>query len=93
MVAFFLSVIIVQISAGILVKPDKVLDCVGLYCPEPIFRARNTLDNMGSGEVLKVISDDPSSENEFKWFVDRFNHRLISLHVVDGQIITLIQKR
>ena len=74
-------------------KTDKVLDCLGLYCPEPIFRARNTLDAMGSGEVLKVISDDPASETEFKWFVERFGHELISMEIVDGEISVLIRKR
>ena len=31
-------------------KPDEVLDCVGLYCPVPIFEARKKINEMEKGE-------------------------------------------
>ncbi len=27
-------------------KPDRTLDCLGLYCPEPVYRTRMELDKM-----------------------------------------------
>jgi TusA-related sulfurtransferase len=39
-------------------KPDVVLDCVGLACPMPIFKTSNKIKELQSGQVLEVQSDD-----------------------------------
>lgn len=40
------------------IKPDEILDCVGLACPMPIFKTSSKIKEMQSGQVLKVLSDD-----------------------------------
>ena len=40
------------------IKPDMVLDCVGLACPMPIFKTANRIKEMQAGQVLEVQSDD-----------------------------------
>ena len=40
------------------IKPDMVLDCVGLACPMPIFKTANKIKEMQAGQVLEVQSDD-----------------------------------
>ena len=40
------------------IKADRVLDCVGLACPMPIFKTSNTVREMEAGQVLEVQSDD-----------------------------------
>lgn len=40
------------------IKPDVVLDCVGLACPMPIFKTANKMKEMQAGQVLEVQSDD-----------------------------------
>lgn len=40
------------------IKPDVVLDCVGLACPMPIFKTANRIKEMQAGQVLEVQSDD-----------------------------------
>jgi len=37
-------------------KPDRTLDCLGLYCPEPIYRTRMELDNMKIGADIKSLA-------------------------------------
>jgi len=39
--------------------PDRTLDCVGLFCPMPIVKAKFELENMNAGDVLEIIADDP----------------------------------
>lgn len=39
-------------------KPDEVLDTVGLYCPVPIIKTAERIRKMETGGVLKVVSDD-----------------------------------
>ena len=72
---------------------DRKLDCLGLYCPEPVFRTRLALDEMEPGEVLEVIADDPATEGDIKRLVTRLGHELISLEVNEGEIKVLIRKR
>ena len=39
-------------------RPDAVLDTVGLYCPVPIIRTAERMRRMAPGGILKVLSDD-----------------------------------
>jgi TusA-related sulfurtransferase len=53
------------------VRVDRRLDCLGLYCPEPVFRTRLELDEMGVGETLEVVADDPAAESDIHSLVKR----------------------
>jgi len=37
---------------------DKELDARGLNCPLPILRAKKALNDMTSGQVLKIVATD-----------------------------------
>ena len=74
------------------VKPDKVLDCVGLFCPEPVFRTRLQLDEMEVGEVLQVTADDPAAEEDIKRLAKRLGHEVLSIEHIDDQVRLLIRK-
>ena len=71
------------------VKPDRVLDCVGLYCPEPVFRTRLEIDRMTVGEILEVLADDPAAEEDIKSLVKRIGHKLLKLEA-DGTVTRLL---
>lgn len=73
-------------------EPDKVLDCIGLYCPEPIFRTRLALDEMEVGELLEITADDPAAEEDIKRLVNRLGHEIINLESDGGQVRFLIRK-
>jgi TusA-related sulfurtransferase len=73
-------------------RPDKVLDCIGLYCPEPVFRTRLALDEMEAGQVLEVTADDPAAEEDIKRLVRRLGHEVLSLESDDDQVKFVIRK-
>ena len=73
-------------------KPDRELDCLGLYCPEPVFRTRQEIDKLAVGQVLEVIADDPAAEEDIKRLVERLGHRLLELRKEDDQFHFLIKK-
>ena len=73
-------------------EPDRVLDCIGLYCPEPVFRTRLALDEMEAGEVLEVTADDPAAEEDIKRRVRRLGHEILSLETDDDQVRFVIRK-
>lgn len=62
-------------------EPDKVartLDCMGLYCPEPLLQARENIDQIKPGEILEVFTDDPAAEEDLKRFAKRAGHEVVS---------------
>ena len=74
------------------VKPSRTLDCIGLYCPEPVFRTRLELDKMDVGEVLEMIADDPAAEEDIKSLVKRTGHELLELTKRGNVLRFLIRK-
>ncbi|MFQ6086819.1 MAG: sulfurtransferase TusA family protein [Candidatus Bathyarchaeia archaeon] len=74
------------------VKPSRTLDCIGLYCPEPIFRTRLELDKMAAGEVLEMLADDPAAEEDIKSLVKRTGHELLELSKRGNVLRFLIRK-
>jgi tRNA 2-thiouridine synthesizing protein A len=73
-------------------ESDKEIDCVGLFCPEPIFRARTALDEMEKGQILKVTADDPGAESDLKNLAKRLGHEVIEI-THDGDEVTLYIKK
>jgi len=74
------------------VKPNRKLDCLGLYCPEPVFKVRMELDNMKEGEVLEVLADDPAAEEDIKSLVKRLEQQLLNLEKEGSTLRFLIRK-
>ena len=74
------------------VKPSRTLDCIGLYCPEPVFRTRLEIDKMAVGEVLEMIADDPAAEEDIKSLVKRTGHELVELTKRGNVLRFLIRK-
>jgi len=72
--------------------PDKILDCLGLYCPEPVFRTRLAIDELKVGQTLEVTADDPAAEEDIKRLVKRLGHEVISLESDDDEVKFLIRK-
>lgn len=73
-------------------KPNRTLDCLGLYCPEPVFRVRLELDKMKIGEVVEVLADDPAAEEDIKSLVKRLEQQLLSVNKQGNTIHFLIKK-
>lgn len=73
-------------------EPDKEIDCLGLFCPEPIFRTRTALDEMEKGEILKVTADDPAAEEDLKRLAKRLGYEMLDI-THDGEEVTLYIKK
>jgi TusA-related sulfurtransferase len=78
-------------GANVSADPDRTLDCTGLYCPEPVFRTRLSLDELEVGQVLKVTADDPAAEEDIKRLVKRLGHEIVSFES-DDEVEFLIRK-
>ena len=74
------------------IKPDRELDCIGLYCPEPVFRTRQEIDMLNVGQILEIISDDPAAEEDIPRLVKRLGHQLLELRKEKDQFHFIIKK-
>ena len=74
------------------VKPDRTLDCLGLYCPEPVFRARMELDDIRIGEILEVLADDPAAEADIRSLVKHLEQEIVNVSK-DGNTVRILIKK
>ncbi|MHA2222988.1 MAG: sulfurtransferase TusA family protein [Candidatus Thorarchaeota archaeon] len=75
-------------------EPVESLDCVGLFCPQPLFQTREAIDGLKPGEVLEMLSDDPAAEEDIKRFAKRTGNILLLFErLEDGVQRFLIQKK
>jgi TusA-related sulfurtransferase len=73
-------------------RSTRTLDCIGLYCPEPVFRTRVELDKMERGEVLEVFADDPAAEADIKSLVKRTGQEILEI-VKEGDSLRILIKK
>jgi tRNA 2-thiouridine synthesizing protein A len=73
-------------------SPTKSVDVRGLYCPEPVFRTKMEIERLKIGDTLKVIADDPESEEDISRWVNRNGHHLVSLNKSEKDLEFLIKK-
>jgi len=71
---------------------DKELDARGLNCPLPILRAKKSLTDMQSGQVLKIVATDPGSVKDFEAFAKQTGNQLLSSSQ-DNKEYTFYMKR
>jgi len=72
---------------------DKELDARGLNCPLPILRARKALNEMTSGQVLRIVATDPGSVKDFEAFAKQTGNTLLSQSGSDKEYTFLMQKK
>ena len=71
---------------------DKELDARGLNCPLPILRAKKSLTELQSGQVLKIVATDPGSVKDFQAFAKQTGNELLS-HSGEGKEFTFFLKK
>jgi len=74
------------------VEPKRSIDCVGLYCPEPLFQTRENIDAIGVGEILEVVTDDPAAEEDITRFAKRAGHEVLKFEKREGHMRFLIRR-
>ncbi|MGV9170221.1 MAG: sulfurtransferase TusA family protein, partial [Promethearchaeia archaeon] len=72
---------------------SKIIDCVGLYCPQPLFQTREAMDELESGEILEVLADDPGAESDLNSFARRTGNQIVlTERLSEGVMRFLIEK-
>jgi len=71
---------------------DRTLDARGLSCPLPILNTRKSVESLGQGETLKVISTDSGSVSFFESLARQTGLELVSWQENNGEYQFFIRK-
>ena len=71
----------------------KEIDTRGLNCPLPILKAKKALAELGSGQVLKVVSTDPGSVRDFQAFARQTGNQMVGQSEADKVWTLFLQRR
>ena len=72
---------------------DRELDTRGLNCPLPILRTKKALNELQSGQVLKVVATDPGSVKDFEAFSRQTGHQLLSHAEVNKEFTFFVKRK
>ena len=75
-----------------MINPDKRIDCIGLFCPMPIVKVREAMEEMAVGQVLEMLSDDPVSDADMKSWTRRTGNELLEVSR-DGAIYSFLVRK
>jgi tRNA 2-thiouridine synthesizing protein A len=71
---------------------DLVVDCRGTYCPMPIIRLRQAIDDASEGAIIRLLATDPASANDMPAFARNTGHELLNATEADGIFDYLFRK-
>jgi tRNA 2-thiouridine synthesizing protein A len=72
---------------------DREVDARGLNCPLPILRAKKSLNDMRSGQVLRILATDPGSVRDFQAFSRQTGNELLSSAEQGGEFVFFLRKK
>jgi tRNA 2-thiouridine synthesizing protein A len=71
---------------------DKELNARGMSCPLPIVKTKKALNDMTSGQVLKVISTDSGSVKDMAAFAEQTGNTLLDTVNANGEYTFYMKK-
>ena len=69
------------------------LDTRGLNCPLPILKAKKALNELASGQMLKVVSTDAGSVRDFQAFARQTGKDLVEQQTLGTDFIHVLRRR
>jgi len=72
---------------------DREVDASGLNCPLPILRTKKALNDMRSGQVLRVVATDPSAVRDFEAFAKQTGNQLVHQAQHEGAFVFLLRRK
>ncbi|MEO8848949.1 MAG: sulfurtransferase TusA family protein [Casimicrobiaceae bacterium] len=72
---------------------DKELDARGLSCPLPILKTKKALNDLSTGQVLKVVATDPGSVKDMQAFATQTGNPLLASAEENKTFVFFMQKK
>jgi TusA-related sulfurtransferase len=74
-------------------KADQTLDCMGLYCPMPIYKTAQKIKDLKPGEVLEVIADDKGIKKDMPAWCNTTGNECLGMEEKDGEFHVFVRKK
>jgi tRNA 2-thiouridine synthesizing protein A len=87
-----LYIVFISMSTKSGESTTKTIDVRGLFCPEPVFRTKIEMEKLAIGDILKILSDDPESEEDVSRWVKRNGHEILSINKIKKDLEFTIKK-
>jgi tRNA 2-thiouridine synthesizing protein A len=58
--------------------PDVVVDTRGMFCPAPIIKLSEAIQNVDVGRVVELVSDDPAIEFDLPAWCNSAGHAVVN---------------
>jgi tRNA 2-thiouridine synthesizing protein A len=75
-----------------MMKADKSLDCVGLYCPMPIVKTAEKMKELKKGEVLEIVADDKGIKQDMPAWCQTTGNEFLGAEEEGGEIKVYVRK-
>jgi len=72
---------------------DREVDAKGLNCPLPVLRTKKALNDMASGQILRILATDPGSVRDFEAFCRQTGHELLQQREDSGVFVFLLKRK
>ena len=72
---------------------DREVDARGLNCPLPVLRTKKALNDMASGQVLRILATDPGSVRDFEAFCRQTGNVLLQHSENDGVFVFVLKRK
>ena len=73
-------------------KADATLDCIGLYCPMPIYNTAKKIKEMKAGQVLEVLADDEGIKEDMPAWCRTTGNELLGIEEEAGEYKAYVRK-
>ncbi|HEX6865997.1 MAG TPA: sulfurtransferase TusA family protein [Caulobacteraceae bacterium] len=72
---------------------ESVVDARGHRCPVPTLRLQRALEGLNSGEVVKLLADDPMARIDVPHFASEAGHEVLEALEEAGGLSFRVRKR
>lgn len=72
---------------------ESVVDARGHRCPVPTLRLQRALEGMNSGDVVKLLADDPMARIDVPHFAGEAGHEVLEASEAAGGLSFRVRKR
>jgi TusA-related sulfurtransferase len=75
------------------VKPTKVIDARGSFCPGPLMELIKSIKKGQPGDVFEVLSSDEGSKKDIPAWAEKAQHELVAVIPADGYVRFQVRKK
>jgi len=72
---------------------DQELDCRGMNCPLPILQPPKAIEQLNSGQILKMTATDPGSANDMEAWAKRTGNEIVASEEANGEYTYYVKRK